>query len=67
MSDERNANPTPEALLAMHMWGQEYSEQKGGSMDFWDKLSNHRKNICKRGIKRISEAMELHKCARKER
>lgn len=47
MHDEsRNLNPTPEARVAMIIWGKEYSEQRGGSMDFWDKLSPSRKKRC---------------------
>lgn len=48
MSDQqRNLNPTAQARVAMIMWGKEYSQQGGGSMDFWDRLSDDRKNRCR--------------------
>ena len=40
---KRNLNPTLEARVAMIIWGQEYSQQSGGSMDFWDNLNEDRK------------------------
>jgi len=30
----------------MIIWGKEYSEQGGGSMDFWDSLDESRKMRC---------------------
>lgn len=48
MKDQsRNLNPHAEATAAMYLWGTEYAAQKGGSMDFWDSLSDHRKSICR--------------------
>ena len=48
MKDQyRNLHPTPAARVAMIIWGAEYSKQGGGSMDFWDKLSEERKYRCK--------------------
>lgn len=48
MKDQhRNLHPTPAAKVAMIIWGKEYSEQGGGSMDFWDKISEERKHRCK--------------------
>ncbi len=58
---KRNLNPTPEAVIAMYMWAQEYSEQRGGSMDFWDKLSKHRKNVCINCLQRIHAAERARK------
>ena len=49
----RNLNPSPQAVVAMIIWGKEYSEQGGGSMDFWDQLDKHRKNRCKSVVKEI--------------
>jgi hypothetical protein len=47
MADERrNINPHAEARLAMALWSEEYSAQRGGSMDFWDGLSESRKALC---------------------
>lgn len=49
MADERrNINPHAEARLAMAMWSEEYAAQSGGSMDFWDGLSESRKALCVR-------------------
>ena len=42
----RNLNQQREAKLAMIVWGKEYSEQRGGSMDFWDKISESRQKLC---------------------
>lgn len=53
----RNLHPTPEAVLAMWWWGREYSEQRGGSMDFWDHLSVRRKSLCLDAIVRIKQAI----------
>ena len=50
----RNLNPTPEARVAMIIWGKEYSEQNGGSMDFWDRLSESRKRRCKLVVETLS-------------
>lgn len=50
----RNLNPHKEAALAMVIWGKEYSEQGGGSMDFWDQLPGYRQRICRDTIDRIS-------------
>jgi len=49
----RNLNPSPEAVVAMVIWGKEYSEQGGGSMDFWDQLDKPRKNRCRSVVKEI--------------
>ena len=45
-NQNRNLNPTREAVIAMCMWPSEYAAQSGGSMDFWDKLSEARKKRC---------------------
>lgn len=55
MNDQtRNLNPTPEAKVAMIIWGKEYSEQNGGSMDFWDTLSEDRKKRCRAVVKALA-------------
>lgn len=56
----RNLNPTPEATVAMHLWGAEYAAQRGGSMDFWDKLSDQRRKRCETIVREVSEAAEKH-------
>lgn len=43
---DRNLNPTPAAIVAMNVYGKAYSEQRGGSMDFWDKLPQEKKKYC---------------------
>ena len=54
------AQPTPKAVLAMYIWGHEYSRQIGGSMDFWDLLDASRKRVCRDGVKRILQAHRVH-------
>jgi hypothetical protein len=49
----RNMNPHAEAVLAMLVWGKRYSEQKGGSMDFWDSLSRQEQAFCREQVDRI--------------
>jgi hypothetical protein len=49
----RNLNPTPEARVAMIIWGAEYAAQRGGSMDFWDSLSADRKRRCELVVKTL--------------
>lgn len=47
MEDQsRNLHPADAARVAMIIWGKEYSEKTGGSMDFWDGLSDDQKNMC---------------------
>jgi len=58
MDDQRrNINPHAEARLAMALWGEEYAAQRGGSMDFWDGLSESRKALCIRLLSDILVAM----------
>lgn len=52
----RNANPTPEAIIAMMIWGKEYANSGCGSMDFWDKISFARKQQC---IDKVNEISNL--------
>lgn len=54
--NHRNLNATAPALLAMYRWGEEYAAQRGGVMDFWDKLAPHRKWMCIEAASRIIEA-----------
>lgn len=54
----RNLNPHQEARLAMVIWGKEYSQQRGGSMEFWDALSDSRKRLCREVLD------EIHTCPR---
>jgi len=59
-SQLRNLHPIPEAVIAMSIWGKEYSEQRGGSMDFYDALSNGRKHVCADVLDKIKEAIKNH-------
>lgn len=57
MEDQtRNLNPTPEARVAMIIWGKEYSEQRGGSMDFWDSLTAQQRRRCELVVHDIAKA-----------
>jgi hypothetical protein len=59
MSDpKRNLNPHKAARVAMVLWNKEYGAQNGGSMDFWDKLSEGDKRICREIVKEIEKAPE---------
>ena len=59
--DRRNINPTAEAVIAMNLWSHEYAfEQRGGSMDFWDRLDESRKRRCQELAQRIREADKAH-------
>lgn len=57
---KRNLNPIPEAVIAMLIWGEEYSEQRGGSMDFWDSLSYRTQEQCREMLEKIRQAMVNH-------
>lgn len=50
---QRNLNPTAPAIVAMIVWGKEYSQQMGGSMDFWDGLDDDRKRRCELVVKEL--------------
>ena len=57
MKDQRrNLNPHKSAVAAMCIWGKRYSEQGGGSMDFWDALSESEKDIARALVERIEAA-----------
>lgn len=44
----RNLDPHRPAKCAMWLYAKRYSNQGGGSMDFWDRLSESEKNTCRR-------------------
>lgn len=54
--DRRNLNPTAPARVAMAMWGKRYSEQRGGSMDFWDTLTEGEQRTCREVAEKVREA-----------
>lgn len=51
--DRRNLNPHKPAVAAMWLYGAEYAAQGGGSMDFWDRLDESRKRICRDFLERL--------------
>ena len=54
MKDEsRNLNPHAESLLYSWIFGDEYSKQSGGVMDFWDKAPQWRKDNIKQSLNRL--------------
>ena len=59
-NERRNMNPTPAAVVARYIYGKAYSEQNGGSMDFWDKLPQEKKNYCERFAATILAAARTH-------
>jgi hypothetical protein len=54
--DYRNLHPTPAAIVAMAIFGEEYAAQNGGSMDFWDTLHPAKKRRCEDTARRVIEA-----------
>jgi hypothetical protein len=52
----RNLNPHKAARAAMYLYGKAYSQQAGGSMDFWDLLPEAWKNVCRTLVRDIEEA-----------
>lgn len=54
--EKRNLAPTAPAYAAMALYGKRYSSQSGGSMDFWDSLSDYEKRTCTELAKQIKAA-----------
>lgn len=52
----RNLNPHKAAVAAMWIWGKRYSEQRGGSMDFWDALTETEKRTARHLVTEIAVA-----------
>lgn len=52
----RNLNPHKPAVVAMFMYSREYAAQGGGSMDFWDRLDESRKDLCRDLLERLKSA-----------
>ena len=53
---QRNLNPHAEAQAAMYLWGADYARQRGGSMDFWDRLPDFKKRLCQQLVTDIFRA-----------
>lgn len=58
--DAENLNPTPEAVMAMCIWGKRYSEWGGGSMDFWHSLSKGEQRSCMKAAEQFRKADRRH-------
>jgi hypothetical protein len=54
--DKRNIRPTAPARVAMTLYNERYAAQRGGSMDFWDNLTEGEKETCTRIAEQIREA-----------
>lgn len=62
MKDQsRNLNPHKSAVAAMWLFSIDYAAQSGGSMDFWESLSEHQKNLCRRMVSDIEKAQQEQK------
>jgi len=59
----RNLNPTLEARVAMIIYGRAYSVQNGGSMEFWDRLDDYNKRVCKLVVEMFNKHWESPKSA----
>jgi hypothetical protein len=44
-----------EAIAARWLWGDEYSRQRGGQMDFYDSLTPARKALCRELVDAIKD------------
>lgn len=53
---KRNLNPTAPARIAMTLWCRRYAAQNGGSMDFWDTLSEPEKYQCRMIAEQVRRA-----------
>ena len=49
----RNLDPHDSARAAMWLFGDRYSKQGGGSMDFWDGLSRSDKTLCREMVAQL--------------
>jgi hypothetical protein len=56
MNQKRNISPIAPALVAMALWNNRYGAQRGGSMDFWDTLSDYEKRTCTELAEQIRKA-----------
>lgn len=51
--ERRNINPHAEAIMATCLWGDEYSRQRLGCMDWWDTLDDRRKRRVREILNRL--------------
>lgn len=54
----RNQEPHKPAVVAMWVYSAEYAAQNGGSMDFWDGLSESKRDVCRALLERIKTAKD---------
>jgi hypothetical protein len=54
----RNLNPHKPARMAMYLFGERYAAQSGGSIDFWDKLSEGDKQLCRECVDKLEQSRE---------
>ena len=54
----RNLNPHKSARMAIYIYGARYAKQLGGSMDFWDSLSEYEKKMCRLLVEDIEKSPE---------
>lgn len=52
--EQRNLDPHRPARCAMWLYADRYTSQRGGIMDFWDKLSESDKATCRRMAEQIA-------------
>lgn len=52
--EERNLDPHRPARCAIWVYSERYINQKGGIMDFWDKLTKQEQDICRIMAEQIS-------------
>lgn len=46
----RNLHPHKAARYAMHFYSDRYAKQGGGSMDFWDSLTERERQECRERV-----------------
>ncbi len=56
--DKRNLNPHKAARVAMCLYASRYAAQGGGSMDFWDRLTEAEKRTCRGIVEQIMESRD---------
>jgi hypothetical protein len=49
----RNLNPHAEAVAAMWLYSGDYAHKGLGSMDYYDQLSDYRKDCCRRLVEDV--------------
>ena len=52
----RNLNPHKSAVAAMWLYGHQYSQQGGGSMDFWKSLPPSQQDVCRMLVVAVEKA-----------